>query len=198
MTQLGYKVEDFISGKVLYGDIIHKDDINKVNETLKRSIAEGGQGSFGIEYRIYTGEGRMLWVEERVFVQRDEEGRATHLQGLVVDITERKEAQKMLEIQRELGAKLNTTWNLHAILNMVLDACLQINGIDAGGVYIRDELLDQINLVQSRGISPEFKEKVSRFKADSNEAKQVWAEKPIYQWIFTRIKWLKLQEKRGG
>lgn len=44
VTQLGYKVEDFISGKVLYRDIIHKDDINKVNETLKRSIAEG-QGS---------------------------------------------------------------------------------------------------------------------------------------------------------
>ncbi len=196
VTQLGYKVEDFISGKVLYGDIIHKDDINKVNETLKRSIAEG-QGSFGIEYRIYTGEGRMLWVEERVFVQRDEEGRATHLQGLVVDITERKEAQKMLEIQRELGAKLNTTWNLHAILNMVLDACLQINGIDAGGVYIRDELLDQINLVQSRGISPEFKEKVSRFKADSNEAKQVWAEKPIYSMDFYSDKMAEAARKEG-
>ncbi|WP_269850606.1 GAF domain-containing protein [Methanosarcina horonobensis] len=123
-------------------------------------------------------------MDERVFIQRDTEGRATHLQGLVVDITERKEAQKMLEIQREIGAKLNTTWNLHAILNMVLDACLQINGIDAGGIYIKDELLDQINLIESRGISPEFKEKVSRFRAESSEAKQVWAEKPVYSMDF--------------
>ena len=106
------------------------------------------------------------------------------LQGLVVDITERKEAQKMLEIQRELATNLSTTWNLHAILNLLLDACLQINGIDAGGVYIKDELLDQINLIESRGISPEFKEKVSRYKAESNEAKQIWTEKPIYSLDF--------------
>lgn len=179
VVQFGYTAEDFTSGKIMYGSIIHEDDVGKVSETLERNIAEG-QDSFGIEYRIFTGDGKMLWVDERVFTQRNAEGKATHLQGLVVDITERKEAQKMLEIQRELGMKLNTTWSLHAILNLVLDACLQINGIDTGGIYIKDELLDQINLVASRGISPEFKEKVSRYKADSNEAKQIWTEKPIY------------------
>lgn len=183
VTQLGYTVEDFTSGKVRYGSIIHEDDVYRVNETLKHNISEG-HDSFGIEYRIFTGNGKILWVDERVFVQRDEEGIATHLQGLVVDITERKEAQKMLEIQRELGEKLNTIWNLHAILNMVLDACLQINGIDAGSIYIKDELLDQINLVESRGISPEFKEKVSRYKANSKEAKKIWTEKPIYSMDF--------------
>ena len=183
VTQLGYTVEDFTSGKVMYGNIIHGDDIGRVKETLERNIAEG-RDSFGIEYRIFTGDGKMFWVAERVFIQRDEEGKATHHQGLVIDITERKEAQKMLEIQRELGEKLNITWNLHAILNMILDACLQINGIDAGNMYIKDELLDQINLVESRGISPEFKEKVSRYKADSKEAKQIWAEKPIYSLDF--------------
>lgn len=179
VTQFGYTVEDFTSGKIPYVSIIHRDDIGEVVETLKRNIAEK-QDSFSIEYRIYTGNGKMLWVDEKTFIQRDAEDRATHFQGLVVDITERKEAQKMLEIQRELSTNLNTTWNLHAILNLLLDACLQINGIDTGGVYIKDELLDQINLVESRGISPEFKEKVSKYKADSNEAKQVWAEKPIY------------------
>lgn len=183
VTQFGYTVEDFTSGKVPYENIIHRDDIKTVIETLKRNIAEG-QDSFGIEYRIFTGDGKMLWVEEKTFIQRDEGGKATHIQGLVVDITERKEAQRMLEIQRELGTKLNTTWNLHAILNLVLDACLQINGLDVGGVYIKDELMDQINLIASRGISPEFKEKVSRYKADSNEAKQIWIEKPIYSLDF--------------
>ena len=183
VTQFGYTVEDFTSGKVAYGSIIHRDDIGTVIETLKRNIAEG-QDSFSIEYRIFTGDGKMLWVDEKTFIQRDKEGEATHLQGIVVDITERKEAQKMLEIQRELVKNLNTTWNLHTILDLVLDACLQINGLDAGGVYIKDELMDQINLVASRGISPEFKEKVSRYKAESNESKQIWTEKPIYSLDF--------------
>ncbi|MCO5382013.1 MAG: PAS domain-containing protein [Methanosarcina barkeri] len=183
VTQFGYTVEDFTSGKVPFENIIHRDDIDTVVETLKRNIAEKND-SFDMEYRILTGDGKMLWVDEKTFIQKDIEGKATHIQGLVVDITERKEAQKMLEIQRELGMDLSTTWNLQTILNRVLDACLQINGVDAGGIYLKDELLDQINLVAYRGFSPEFKEKISRYKANSEEAKQIWFEKPIYSLDF--------------
>jgi PAS domain S-box-containing protein len=183
VTQFGYTVEDFTSGKIPYGGIVHRDDIGSVVETLKRNIEEN-RDSFDIEYRIFTGDGKILWVDMKTFIQRDMNGKATHFQGLVVDVTERKEALKMLEIQRELGMELSTIWNLQTILNMVLDACLQINGIDAGGIYLKDELMDQINLVAYRGISPEFKEKVSNYKTDSLEAKQIWIEKPIYSMDF--------------
>ncbi len=183
VTQFGYTAEDFTSGKISYESIIHREDVGTVIETLKRNIIEK-QDSFDLEYRIFTGNGKILWVDEKTFIQRDNEGRATHFQGLVVDITERKEAQKMLEIQRKLGVELSSTWNLQTILNKVLDACLQINGINAGAIYLKDELLDQINLVASRGLSPEFKEKVSRYRADSLEAKQIWIEKPIYSLDF--------------
>jgi PAS domain S-box-containing protein len=183
VTQFGYLVDDFTSGKISYQSIVHRDDISSVIETLKRNIAEK-QDSFDLEYRISTGDGKMLWVDEKTFIQRDEDGNATHFQGLVVDITERKEAQKMLEIQRKLVTELSTTWNLQTILNKVLDSCLQINGLDAGGIYLKDELLDQINLVAHRGLSPEFKEKVSRYKVDSLEARQIWIEKPIYSLDF--------------
>lgn len=196
VTQFGYTVEDFTSGKIQYGSIIHRGDIESVVETLNRNIVER-QDSFDIEYRIFTGDGKMLWVNMKTFIQRDAEGKATHFQGLVVDITERKEAQKMIEIQRELGKDLSITWNLQTILNRVLDACLQINGIDAGSIYIKDELLDQINLVSYRGISPEFKEKVSRFKADSQEAKQIWTEKPIYSLDFYSDKLTEEIRKEG-
>jgi PAS domain S-box-containing protein len=183
VTQFGYTVEDFTSGKISYKSIIHRDDIDSVIEILKRNIVEK-QDSFDIEYRIFTGDGKMLWVDEKTFIQRSEDGKATHFQGLVVDITERKEAQKMLEIQRELGKELSATWNLQTILNRVLDSCLQINGIDAGSIYLKDELMDQINLVTYRGISPEFREMVSRYKADSLEARQILIGKPIYSLEF--------------
>ena len=196
VTQFGYTVEDFTSGKVLYGSIIHRDDIGSVVEILKRNIVER-QDSFDIEYRIFTRDGKILWVNMKTFIQRDAEGKATHFQGLVIDITERKEAQKMIEIQRELGMDLSITWNLQTILNRVLDACLQIDGIDAGGIYLKDELLDQINLVACRGISPEFKEKVSRYKADSLEAKQIWIEKPIYSLDFYSEKMIDAVRKEG-
>lgn len=183
VTQFGYTVKDFISGNILYGNIIHKDDIKAVIENLARSIREG-YDSFEMEYRIFTGDGNIRWVEERTFIQRDVKGDVTHFQGIVVDVTERREAQEMLEIQRELGISLSTTWNLQTMLNRILDACLQIRDIDAAGIYLKDELLDQINLVAHRGLSPEFVKSISEYKGDSPEAQQIWTEKPIYKLDF--------------
>ncbi len=183
VSQFGYTAEDFTSEKILYGNIIHKEDIKAVIENLALSIREGND-SFEMEYRIFTGDGNIRWVEERTFIQRDSKGDVTHFQGIVVDVTERKEAQKMLEIQRELGVSLSTTWNLHTMLNMVLDACLRIEEIDAAGIYLKDDLLDQINLVAYRGLSSEFVKSISTYNADSPEARQIWTEKPIYKLDF--------------
>lgn len=183
VTQFEYSVEDFLSGKVHYGNIIHREDIQAVVESLERSVREG-YDSFEMEYRIITGGGSIRWVEDRTLIQRDSEGKVTHFQGIVVDVTERKEAEKMLEIQRELGVSLSTTWNLQTMLNQILDACLKIEEIDAAGIYLRDELLDQINLVAHRGLSPEFVKSISIYRADSPEARQIWTEKPVYRMDF--------------
>ena len=181
VTQFGYSVEDFLSGKVHYGNIIHREDIQAVVESLERSVREG-YDSFEMEYRIITGGGSIRWVEDRTLIQRDSEGKVTHFQGIVVDVTERKEAEKMLEIQRELGISLSTTWNLQTMLKQILDACLKIEEI--AGIYLKDELLDQINLVAHRGLSPEFVKSISIYRADSPEARQIWTEKPVYRMDF--------------
>lgn len=183
VTQFGYSVEDFLSGKILYGNIIHREDIQTVVESLARSVREG-YDSFEMEYRIITGDSRIRWVEDRTFIQRNSKGKVTHFQGIIIDVTGIKEAEKMLEIQRELGASLSTTWNLQTMLNQILDACLKIEGIDAAGIYLKDELLDQINLVAYLGLSPEFVKNISIYRADSPEARQIWTEKPVYRMDF--------------
>jgi len=183
VTQFGYSVEDFLSGNILYGDIIHREDIQTVIENLAHSVREG-YDSFEMEYRIFTGDGGIRWVEERTFIERNIRGEVTHFQGIIIDVTERKEAQKMLDIQRELGAFLSTTWNLQIMLNQILDACMKIEEIDAAGIYLKDELLDQINLVAHRGLSPEFINSILTYRADSPEARQIWTEKPVYSMDF--------------
>ncbi|MFO7447719.1 MAG: PAS domain-containing protein, partial [Ignavibacteriaceae bacterium] len=80
VSQFGYEVEDFTSGRILYGDIVHKEDIQNVKEQLDRCIEDKSQ-EFKMEYRICTKEGELCWVDERTFIQRDAEGRATHFQG---------------------------------------------------------------------------------------------------------------------
>lgn len=194
VMQFGYSVEDFLSGHVLYGNIIHREDKQRVLENLARSVREG-YDFFEMEYRIFTKDGRIRWVEERTSIQRDSKGEVTHFQGIVIDVTERKEAEKMLDIQRELGISLSTTWNLQTMITYILDACMKIEEIDAAGIYLKDELLDQINLVAHRGLSPEFVKNISTYRADSPEARQIWTEKPVYRMDFFAEKMTDLVRK---
>jgi PAS domain S-box-containing protein/putative nucleotidyltransferase with HDIG domain len=49
---------------------------------------------FTQEYRLLTKTGEVRWVEDRTWVRRDEAGNITHYQGIVIDITERKQAEQ--------------------------------------------------------------------------------------------------------
>lgn len=104
VSQFGYEVEDFTSGRILYGDIVHKEDIQNVKEQLDRCIEDKSQ-EFKMEYRICTKGGELRWVDERTFIQRDTEDRTTHFQGVVIDITERKVAEEALAKAEQLQKK---------------------------------------------------------------------------------------------
>lgn len=104
VSMLGYKVEDFTSGRVLYGDIIHRDDLKNVQEKFDRCIEDLCE-DFRMEYRIRTKKGELRWVDERTYIQRDAEGHAIYFQGVVIDITERKAAEEALARVEKLRKK---------------------------------------------------------------------------------------------
>lgn len=88
VSQLGYSPEDFISGRVLYGKIIHPEDLLLVELELEENCEEGGK-QFNRQYRILTQTAEVRWVDEKTFIQRNEEGEITHFQGIIEDITEK-------------------------------------------------------------------------------------------------------------
>ncbi|MBC7086448.1 MAG: PAS domain-containing protein [Methanomethylovorans sp.] len=92
ITYFGYSVDDFLSGNILYGNIIHPDDLLDVQTELSDICKEGGK-TFIKEYRITTKSGEDRWVEEKTFIQRNDEGSVTHYLGIIQDITERKEVK---------------------------------------------------------------------------------------------------------
>ena len=104
VSQFGYTIEDFTSGKFLYGDIIHREDIGRVRAELDNCIKEG-RGGFRTEYRIYTKDRSLRWVDERTFIQRNKAGKATYFQGVIIDITERKVAEEAFEKAEQLRKK---------------------------------------------------------------------------------------------
>ncbi|MCD4703555.1 MAG: PAS domain-containing protein [Methanosarcinaceae archaeon] len=99
ITQFGYSRDELMTNNTLYASMIHPDDLKKVEDELNTNV-KGGHSEFNIEYRILTKSGEVRWVDERTFIRRDESGDADLLQGIVVDINERKRAEeKLLKVE---------------------------------------------------------------------------------------------------
>ena len=95
---LGYTANEFLTGKVIYTDIIHPDDkeqfmkeVKKDNKTMKFKHKP---------YRIITKCGVVKWVDNSSSLIRDEHGNITYYQEIIIDVTERElSRQKMLQKQ---------------------------------------------------------------------------------------------------
>ncbi|MGA9187467.1 MAG: PAS domain-containing protein [Methanosarcina sp.] len=180
IKQFGYTVEEFTSGKLLYGNIVYPDDLERVERELFRRIEED-YVDFSQEYRILTKSGEVRWVDERTFIEADENGVVKYLKGIILDITERKRKEKLLYVQRDLGIALSSSNCLNETLEILLDSCLQIDEINAGGIYLIDEATDDMNLAIHRGLSPNFVEHASHYSVNSPNTRLVMIGQPVYK-----------------
>jgi PAS domain S-box-containing protein len=106
VIQFGYTPEEFLSGAISYSSIIHPDDLEGVTCKV-RSYCSEGDDQFRLEYRIITKGGNIHWVNEHTQVERNPEGRPTHFQGIVIDVTGRKEIEEALwEAHEELESRV--------------------------------------------------------------------------------------------
>ncbi|MFX1568602.1 MAG: PAS domain S-box protein [Promethearchaeota archaeon] len=97
VKQFGYIPEDFYSGNVLYEQIIHPDDLEKIFEEISFYSNED-ISEFVQEYRIITKSGEIKWLDDRTWIRRNSEGNITHYQGIVIDITDRKATENALKL----------------------------------------------------------------------------------------------------
>ncbi|WP_094226666.1 PAS domain-containing protein [Methanolobus psychrotolerans] len=84
---LGYKVEDFTSGKVTFKDLIHPDDADRIHLELIENALEGAN-DLRQTYRFRTKKGHVRIVEDRTAIMRDENGKVIYYQGVLEDITD--------------------------------------------------------------------------------------------------------------
>ena len=100
----GHSPEQFMGGSVSYRSVIHPDDLERVGSEVSVFSSEPGSSEFKHEpYRIVARDGSVKWVEDITRIRRDDEGRITHYQGIVYDITERLEADA--RVKRSLEEK---------------------------------------------------------------------------------------------
>ncbi|WP_418127975.1 PAS domain S-box protein [Thermithiobacillus tepidarius DSM 3134] len=96
VAQFGYDVEAFNSGALDYAAIIHPDDRPQVEAQVQRHFSSGSPAC-AQSYRILTKSGEVRWVEDYTTLLRGDGGRVFACEGVVIDITERKQAQEAVQ-----------------------------------------------------------------------------------------------------
>jgi PAS domain S-box-containing protein len=89
---LGYTVEEWGTTPDLWLQKIHPDDVMRVKAENSRSNESGEP--FVSEYRMYTKDGRILWLRDEATLS--DEGGRPHWRGVMSNITPQKEAEEKL------------------------------------------------------------------------------------------------------
>jgi diguanylate cyclase (GGDEF)-like protein/PAS domain S-box-containing protein len=91
VTMYGYEPAAMIASPLFYQTIIHPDDALRVMELLAQMAMNGSKPAED-EFRMRAKDGAYYWLECRYTPVRDAAGRLLEIEGLLTDITERKQA----------------------------------------------------------------------------------------------------------
>lgn len=118
----GYPASDFIHNyNQKYSDRIHPEDRMYVLTEIKESIKFGKSWEF--EYRLLHKDESVKWVYEKGNVQKNSDGKPTHCDGFILDITEKKSAEMELEsLNRELEDKVEERTRQLRLANKELES----------------------------------------------------------------------------
>jgi PAS domain S-box-containing protein len=173
----GFEAREFLEDSSLWRNQVHPADVPDVNKALD-CLLQDGERVF--ECRFRNKHGQFRWVLHHAKVVRDSKGEVQDIVGFVLDITDRKRSEFLLQAQRDLGVSLSLTNDLQSALSRLLDIAIQVEGLDCGGVYLFEPTTGDLCLVVQRGLSRRFVEQVSRYGPESPPALLVKAGRPVY------------------
>jgi PAS domain S-box-containing protein len=88
---LGITPAEWIADSSVWMEAIHPEDRARVEEENSRTEETGEP--FLIEYRMIARDGRTVWFRDEASLQLDAHGRPAYWQGVMMDITARREAE---------------------------------------------------------------------------------------------------------
>ncbi len=94
-TLLGYTVEDLSSGGVKYADLVHPEDLPRIEEEIRTHTEERAPSWTHEDYRLLTREGRVKWVLDHTVPVKNRHGEITHYYSYIMDITEKHEKDEL-------------------------------------------------------------------------------------------------------
>ncbi len=121
-TLLGFSPEAWRADAENWERQIHPEDRERLLAEITHSLESGEP--FATEYRLLAKSGRVVWFRDQARVIYDQEGEFLFLQGLALDITERKHAEMAL---RATTHTLQTLIQASPLAIITLDHDFKIN-----------------------------------------------------------------------
>ncbi len=118
----------------------------------------------GLRYRLKKKDGSTFWVETTARLIRDEDGHPYRMLVSTRDISERIKIENFILLQRDLSVQLNAVETPQEAFEIILDAIMEIEGIDISGIYLANETA--LDIAAYRNLSPGFLSEFSSIPLD--------------------------------
>jgi len=137
----GYTSAEWVEDHDLWKKVIHPADVDAVVEVDDRTQLT--HEPFSVEYRILTRDGRTLWIHDEAVSIKNQDGTPLFWQGVMYDITERKQAGEALReseamLKRVQGVAHLGSWEIDLTTKTVTasDEAHRIYGIPQGSMTL--------------------------------------------------------------
>jgi len=94
-TFLGYTQEEWLEDPKFWRKVLHPEDHPRVLAEVER-VNQSGE-LFDVEYRMIARDSLIVWFRDQAALLRDPNGNLLLRQGLMIDITDRKQAEDALK-----------------------------------------------------------------------------------------------------
>jgi diguanylate cyclase (GGDEF)-like protein/PAS domain S-box-containing protein len=97
ITKYGHDPQALLESNKWIDMLVAPEDAPAVAAAMSSILKKDATGA-SIEFRLRTGQGGWRWVENRYTPVRDADGRLIEVEGIIIDITERKAAEEKLTL----------------------------------------------------------------------------------------------------
>jgi PAS domain S-box-containing protein len=152
IREFGYDPDEWLGQPDIWLDRVHPDDRERVLTQL-RSLHDAG-GRLTLEYRLSTRDGEWRNIHDEAQIICDAGGQALCVQGLMLDVTERRASERLQALQARRSEallalhKVAETLSEREFLQFGMDQVEQLTGSRIAFVHFVNEDQETIELVQ--------------------------------------------------
>jgi two-component system, sporulation sensor kinase E len=100
----GYNPQEFYDNSSIVKEIINKNDMAAVKETMQKVLNGNLKVSKDLEYRIFCKNGEELWVSQNTYPIKNKKGSIIGIEGILRDITDRKKIEEQIRRSERLAS----------------------------------------------------------------------------------------------